>query len=1233
MAYKVGTILLELKADIAKLIKGMNKAERAIHKATSKMQNYFNALIGAWATFEATVGATKIAKNFIDTAAEFEKMSVAMQTLTGNAKLAKENMNWIVDFASKTPYQLNQVTEAFIKLKSYGINAKDDLKILGDTASAMGKSLDQAVEAIADAVTGQFERLKEFGIKSQQLNGKVAFQWTTTSGQIKHIVIQNNAKIIESTLKAIWNSKYAGGMEQQSKTWTGLWSNIQDDFTKFKLALMNSGIFDYLKAVVAVIKDKLDNALKNNNSTIKTLGANIVEVIKSFIKGLSHIYQYSQYIKIPFLAIKLAWLGLKEAIAAVELEFTNFVNKAIEAYNKLSFLAKIKKVSKGSAAKDYLNIQKEIKQTEVDIYNAENTKPLYDADKLLKDVQLKLKEIKSASKETKEQIVRDVKGAQDGALSSTALSTKKMKNYWEQYYKTIGNMQQAWLHSTTRQEALELVKKLNLNKKQREEYLKKVKEKYIGTVKKVAKQTVTIFDEVSKQMYDSFNSTFFDAIEGRFRSFKSFLKSLFNDIYHSILDPFARSISSFLASGLTSFLGFAAPSGSIAKGQKVDAKALLTQGFKALSDNVYQDATGHKIVLNQSGQVEGIYGATGSPISQLPGVVGTLSKLKTGVGLITNPTAAIAGLQYSIASPFYYGGQTLVDLGATSLGQGVAGFGFGLTHPFTSGAASMAGGAGIGAMAGQVLVGGALGYLGGTVLDKLFGADTHADIGAGAGAAIGSLIMPGIGTAIGALAGGLLGSVLGGLFGKTRVTGTAKGIDIFGIANANNVSGRYWGRTDYKKSSWFHSKSWSEYRYKNFTELDKLGIEKVFKVYDSLLLKMGEANHYLQVRGGRFSNIEDFLNRGVTKSFLGKLVNPWHLNDVYKIWQTYAKAVNKKVYEALSEEIGKYIQATRSFKSWLYGYKGDTVGQLRYAKDVANQDLQAIRETIGWRASNVTIDNYLYAYKQAIKNNLTPDEIESWKQLGDALKTAAEAQKAYQTALEKQEYTLRQLTLRTNLLFSSLGSSKWIPLGTTTSEITNQILEETTNSTTLQRIYDAWKRYADVVNKTVSEAVISGAESFVNFQHSFKSWYLGFTGDSAGQLKYLKDIAEQQVEALKKTIGADAANVTIDNFLDAYNKAIKKKFTPEVLQEWQQLGKALEEAAAAEKKYNAVLTSNTNILSNGLNDMMLYKAHDATQLNVQELIYEIKSQNSENKILFLAILKELKKQTALQQGL
>ncbi|CAL1241976.1 hypothetical protein [Candidatus Methylocalor cossyra] len=51
-------------------------------------------------------------------------------------------------FSTETPYELTEVTEAFIRLQSMGLDA-----------SAMGKPIMQFIEAVADASVGEFERL------------------------------------------------------------------------------------------------------------------------------------------------------------------------------------------------------------------------------------------------------------------------------------------------------------------------------------------------------------------------------------------------------------------------------------------------------------------------------------------------------------------------------------------------------------------------------------------------------------------------------------------------------------------------------------------------------------------------------------------------------------------------------------------------------------------------------------------------------------------------------------------------------------------------------------------------------------------------------------------------------------------------------------------------------------------------------------------------------------------
>jgi hypothetical protein len=164
----------------------------------------------------------------IKAAADYEKLNIALKTsFQGNAIEAKKAFTQINKFASATPYSLQEVMTGFIKLKNMGLQpGQEALTAYGNIASGMGKSLNDMVEAVADAATFEFERLKEFGIKASQQGNKVTFLF-----QGVKTTVNKNAAEIEKYLQRIGNTKFAGGIEAQSKSIYGLWSTLKDNAT------------------------------------------------------------------------------------------------------------------------------------------------------------------------------------------------------------------------------------------------------------------------------------------------------------------------------------------------------------------------------------------------------------------------------------------------------------------------------------------------------------------------------------------------------------------------------------------------------------------------------------------------------------------------------------------------------------------------------------------------------------------------------------------------------------------------------------------------------------------------------------------------------------------------------------------------------------------------------------------------------------------------------------------
>jgi uncharacterized damage-inducible protein DinB len=192
------------------------------------------ASYGAMAASIVTIGASL---KTISVAREFDKINASLVTMTGSQEAADKAFARIQNFATTTPYDLAQVATAFTKLTALGLNpSQEALESYGNTAAAMGKDLNQMIEAVADAATGEFERLKEFGIKarSEGDNVSLTFQGVSTT-------IGKNAAEIEAYLMGLGQVQFAGAMAERAATLDGAISNLGDSFDNLFLTISQAG--------------------------------------------------------------------------------------------------------------------------------------------------------------------------------------------------------------------------------------------------------------------------------------------------------------------------------------------------------------------------------------------------------------------------------------------------------------------------------------------------------------------------------------------------------------------------------------------------------------------------------------------------------------------------------------------------------------------------------------------------------------------------------------------------------------------------------------------------------------------------------------------------------------------------------------------------------------------------------------------------------------------------------
>lgn len=226
--------------------------------------NMLNGSMGKLKNVLATVFAVGMIYSFtnkvVDARSEYERFNAVLTNTFQSDKVGAAALNMLTDFATKTPFQLNELTGSFIKLANRGVApTRNELMKLGDLASSQGKGFDQLTEAILDAQTGEFERLKEFGIQASKNGDKVTFSFKGVTKEVN-----NNSKAITEALEAYGAMPgVANSMASISETLGGKISNLADQWWNFLVAVggesggIFSGVISLLSSGLSFLQENL----------------------------------------------------------------------------------------------------------------------------------------------------------------------------------------------------------------------------------------------------------------------------------------------------------------------------------------------------------------------------------------------------------------------------------------------------------------------------------------------------------------------------------------------------------------------------------------------------------------------------------------------------------------------------------------------------------------------------------------------------------------------------------------------------------------------------------------------------------------------------------------------------------------------------------------------------------------------------------------------------------------
>lgn len=252
MSNNTETFIIQLKDKgvVSGLKKAGKETDDAKRKATA-LNSVFSKLGVVFGGFSLAFLGREIVQNV----AEFEKFEAVLTNTLGSSSAAQKALGDIADFAAKTPFAVDRLTGAYVKLANQGFKPTiNEMTKLGDLASSTGKDFDQLAEAIIDGQVGEFERLKEFGIRAQKSGDKVQFSFKGVKKEVDFTETAMRGYILSlGDVQGV-----SGAMAAISETTGGKISNLGDKVTQLYINL-GQKLKPVITGVIEVFSDTIDS--------------------------------------------------------------------------------------------------------------------------------------------------------------------------------------------------------------------------------------------------------------------------------------------------------------------------------------------------------------------------------------------------------------------------------------------------------------------------------------------------------------------------------------------------------------------------------------------------------------------------------------------------------------------------------------------------------------------------------------------------------------------------------------------------------------------------------------------------------------------------------------------------------------------------------------------------------------------------------------------------------------
>ena len=265
MATTVDELLVRIKADTKQLETALDRTKTQTQNTTKGVGGLGAALkrLGPIiATTTAAFAAFRVGKGIADTGDQFEALRISLNKLAGGEAQGAEFFNEIRVFAETTPFQLEDVTKAFIALKSNGIEPNNRMMTaFGDAASLALNPLEafNAMVRITQRAAGgglglvELEQIATQGIPVFKI---LEDEISKTRLELSELgKTSEGADIIMQALISGLEKRFGGIMGERMQLLSTEISNLEIAFKGLQNTIFEGGLGDMLKNVAASMRE------------------------------------------------------------------------------------------------------------------------------------------------------------------------------------------------------------------------------------------------------------------------------------------------------------------------------------------------------------------------------------------------------------------------------------------------------------------------------------------------------------------------------------------------------------------------------------------------------------------------------------------------------------------------------------------------------------------------------------------------------------------------------------------------------------------------------------------------------------------------------------------------------------------------------------------------------------------------------------------------------------------